>query len=134
MKEYLDSLQTVISEYRIKGLVVLMGEFNCHVSSRLFRKPLDSRDKLFNAFLYDNNLTTVTSLDLCGGAPVSFESNRGRSAIYSIILSTNDLNSISSCAIVDDNSLFYSNHRAGWSKLWSTQPNYAFLYPLTNLI
>ena len=70
-KEFLDSLRTVISEYRTKGLVVLMGDFNCHVNSALFRKPLDSRDKLFNTFLCDNNLTIVTSLYLCGGVPVS---------------------------------------------------------------
>ena len=111
-KEYLDSLQTVISEYRMRGSVVLMGDFNCHVNSRHFRKTLDSRDKLFNTFLYDNNLTTVTSLDLCGGAPVSFESNRGRSIIDHIILSTDDINSISYCAVVEDSSLLYSNHRA----------------------
>ena len=116
------------------GSVVLMGDFNCHVNSRHFRKSLDSRDKLFNTFLYDNSLTTVTPLDLCGGAPVSFESNRGRSIIDNIILSTDDINSISYCAIVEDNSLPYSNHRAVRCSLtFPIIPRQAFC-PLKNYV
>ena len=64
------------------------------------------------SFLNDNSLTGVTSLDLCRGAPVTFESSCGQSIIDNIIVHTNLLHHLASCEIVNDNALLYSNHRA----------------------
>ena len=43
---------------------------------------------------------------------MSFESNCGRSLIDNIIFNSSEAHYITSCSIVDDDSLLYSNHRA----------------------
>ena len=112
-EEYLDSLKNVIYEYSWKGKVILMGDFNCHTNSNKVKKTLDLRDKVFSSFLRQNGLSTVTSLDLCSGPHLSFfNRNCGRSLIDNIIFNSSDAHSITSCNIVDDESLLYSNHRA----------------------
>ena len=109
--EHVECIQNVLFEYSWKGEVILMGEFNCHIKSNFFYKPLDSLDKKFMSFLNDNSLTGVTSLDCCGVAPVTFESSCGQSIIDNIIVHRNllhHLDHVISSVILSMTILFFT--------------------------
>ena len=88
-----------------------MGDMNCHVNSTRVVKHLDGRDLCFGKFLESNKLTTVTTLDCCGGAEYTYQSYNGSSIIDHILFPNDDINMIASCQIVDDESILVSNHR-----------------------
>lgn len=96
----------LIQSYSEKGLVIIMGDTNCHVNSGRTSKCLDSRDLLFKEFLDINKLTTVTSLDSCSGSIYTC----GSSIIDHIILPNGDIDVVTSSEIFDDNATLVCNH------------------------
>ena len=105
--EYIETLNDLVDSYTDKGLVILMGDMNCHVNSMRVVTHLDGRD----LFLESNKLTTVTTLACCGGAEYTYQSYNGSSIIDHILFPNDDVNMIASCQIVDDESILISNPR-----------------------
>ena len=112
-KEYIDKLSDIAQIYSDKGVVVVMGDINAHISSNKFTKSIDNRGKMFLSFMSDFNLISANVLDICSGARSSFMSYNGQheSLIDHIILPFEIQDMLVKCEILDDSSLNVSTHR-----------------------
>ncbi|MES9879927.1 MAG: reverse transcriptase domain-containing protein, partial [Sedimenticola sp.] len=112
-REYIDNIYNMLSMYKDKGLVIIMGDFNAHLNGRVFIKPLDDRGHCLLDFLSDNNMISVNATNLCTGAESTFVTYDGRheSFIDHIIISQETLDTVKTCTILDDSVLNVSRHR-----------------------
>ena len=112
-KEYMEKLSNITQMYCEKGVVVLMGDINAHISSSKFTKTIDNRGKMLLSFMSDFNLISANVLNICSGAKSSFMSYNGQheSLIDHIILPLVIQDMIVKCEILDDNALNVSTHR-----------------------
>ncbi len=93
--------------------MILMGDFNAHLHGRQFRKTLDVRGLELDYFLNSNNLVSINTLVSCAGAGSTFVTYDGlhESLIDHVVMSTEWLDTVSSCEILDDCVLNVSRHR-----------------------
>ena len=90
-----------------------MGDFNAHLNGKRFIKPLDSRGKYLCEFMNDQNMVATDTLDNTSGASSSLVSYCGEweTFIDHIIIPSSYIYNVTSCSVVDDNSLNVSRHR-----------------------
>ena len=112
-REHVELLYNIVSMYSQLGIVILMGDFNAHLNGPSFIKHIVSRGAALCDLINLFNLSAVTTLPICTGADVSYVSYDGhcKSFIDHVIVSSEFVNSISTCCVLDDNCLNVSNHR-----------------------
>ncbi|MEW8546461.1 MAG: reverse transcriptase domain-containing protein, partial [Candidatus Thiodiazotropha sp.] len=112
-REYIDKLQNIISLYSERGMVVIMGDINTHLSLSGQQGRPNNRGMYFNTLLRENNMISVNTLELCRGADSTFVTYDGRfeSLIDHIIIPIEKLPYVSRCEIIEDEALNVSRHR-----------------------
>ena len=112
-RDCVDRLQNIISVYSEKGMVVIMGDINTHLSRSGHQERQSNRCRYLNKLLIDNNLVSINTLDFCRGADSTFVTYDGRheSLIDHIIIPVEKLHYVSFCEIKDDSALNVSRHR-----------------------
>ena len=112
-RDCVDRLQNVISVYSEKGMVVIMGDINTHLSRSGHQERQSNHCRYLNKLLIDNNLVSINTLDFCHGADSTFVTYDGRheSLIDHIKIPVEKLHYVSFCEIKDDSALNVSRHR-----------------------
>ncbi|XP_053388470.1 uncharacterized protein LOC128551599, partial [Mercenaria mercenaria] len=113
-KNSLDDVENTLCQYKDKGKVLVMGDFNVELPARheLNFQP-DNRGNLLIDIMIRNHLIALDGTKLCNGAyysNVSYNSSR-ETLIDHILLSQNDIGCVKACFILDENCLNVSNHR-----------------------
>ena len=112
----IEEVENVLSIYREKGKLVIMGDFNTELPSRsevADRFSFDTRGKLLTDSLLFFDIVPVNTLEFCQGAEYSnVPYNCARETLIDyIFIQRSEICDVSSCQILDDNALNVSTHR-----------------------
>ena len=112
-REYVDKLSDLLNVYSLKGVVVVMGDINGHIESFSYKTSMNERGRCVKNILDNHGYISVNTTSMCTGARSTFVSYNGgyESLIDHIIISSNLLNEVEQCEILEDSSLNVSTHR-----------------------